>query len=272
MRFASRRFRSISIVLLAILLIWTGHQAVRVSLYQEQFLTGWILTAIILILVFYNIRKKISVLPIGSASTWLQMHIYLGLVSIFLFFLHTGWRFPSGWLESLLAFLFLGVSLSGVVGLYLNRRLSKLLTRRGEEIIFERIPGFISELRNQAEEVVLECANETSSSTLSTLYATHLAPFFAGPKNLFRHFRGSRQALFDLLKQTTKMDRYLNEKERVHAEKLRLLIEQKDELDYHYALQATLKGWLFIHVPLTYGMLVLITIHLVVAYTFSGGI
>ena len=68
------------------------------------------------------------------------------------------------------------------------------------------------------------------------------------------------------------MDRYLNEKERVHAEKLRLLIEQKDELDYHYALQATLKGWLFIHVPLTYGMLVLITIHLVVVYAFSGGI
>ena len=115
MRFASRRFRSISIVLLAILLIWTGHQAVRVALYQEQFLTGWILAAVILVLVFYNIRKKISVLPIGSASTWLQMHIYLGLVSIFLFFLHTGWRFPSGWLESLLAFLFLGVSLSGVV-------------------------------------------------------------------------------------------------------------------------------------------------------------
>ena len=134
MRFASRRFRSISIVLLAILLIWTGHQAVRVALYQEQFLTGWILAAVILVLVFYNIRKKISVLPIGSASTWLQMHIYLGLVSIFLFFLHTGWRFPSGWLESLLAFLFLGVSLSGVVGLYLNRRLSKLLTRRGKKL------------------------------------------------------------------------------------------------------------------------------------------
>jgi len=75
-----------------------------------------------------------------------------------------------------------------------------------------------------------------------------------------------------MIKQTTNMDRYLNDKEREFAEKLRQLIEKKDELDYHYALQAILKGWLFIHIPLTYGMIILAVIHLVLAYAFSGGL
>ena len=118
----------------------------------------------------------------------------------------------------------------------------------------------------------MECAVDTSSSTISDHYGDHLAPFFSGPKNLIRHFRGSRRALFDLIKQTSNMDRYLNDKEREFAEKLLQLIEKKDELDYQYALQAILKAWLFVHIPLTYGMIILAAMHLVLAYAFSGGL
>ena len=272
MTFASRRLRNISIVILVALVLLIGHQVYSVALYQEQFLSGWLLIGTVLFLTFYNARKKISMLPIGTAAKWLQLHIYLGLLSILLFFLHVSWRIPNGWLEGLLAVFFIGVSLSGVTGLYLNRRLSKLLTRRGEEVIFERIPGFIAGLRSEAEELALQCASGTNSSTISDYYAADLAPFFSGPKNLMHHFLGSRRALFEMIKQTTNMDRYLNDKEREFAEKIRQLIEKKDELDYHYALQAILKGWLFIHIPLTYGMIILAAIHLVLAYAFSGGV
>tara|TARA_B100000315_G_C14479683_1_gene542293 strand:+ start:125 stop:949 length:825 start_codon:yes stop_codon:yes gene_type:complete len=274
MSFTSRRLRNVGFAILVVVptAILIGLQAFNVALYQEQFLSGWLLLGAILLLVLYNVRKKISMLPIGTAANWLQLHIYLGLISIFLFLLHINWRIPDGWLEGLLAVFFIGVSLSGVIGLYLNRRLSKLLTRRGEEVIFERIPGFIAKLRNEAEALVLECAVNTSSSTISDHYGDHLAPFFSGPKNLIRHFRGSRRALFDLVKQTSNMDRYLNDKEREFAEKLRQLIEKKDELDYQYSLQAILKAWLFVHIPLTYGMIILAAIHLVLAYAFSGGL
>ena len=274
MSFISRRLRNVGFAILVVVptAILIGLQAFNVALYQEQFLSGWLLIGVVLLLVLYNARKKLSMLPIGTAANWLQLHIYLGLLSILLFFLHVSWRIPDGWLEGLLAVFFIGVSLSGVIGLYLNRRLSKLLTRRGEEIIFERIPGFIAELRTEAEELALQCAAGTNSSTISDFYAADLAPFFSGPKNLIRHFRGSRQTLFDLIKQTSNMDRYLNDKEREFAGKLRQLIEKKDELDYQYALQAILKGWLFIHIPLTYGMIILAAIHLVLAYAFSGGL
>ena len=67
------------------------------------------------------------------------------------------------------------------------------------------------------------------------------------------------------------MDRYLNDEERNFAAQLRELAEKKDELDYQYALQATLKGWLFVHVPLTYSTILLMSLHAVLAYAFRGG-
>ncbi len=68
------------------------------------------------------------------------------------------------------------------------------------------------------------------------------------------------------------MERYLNPKEREYSERLRALVRKKHELDYHYALQATLKGWLFVHIPLTYGLLILAAIHTVLVHAFSGGL
>ena len=44
----------------------------------------------------------------------------------------------------------------------------------------------------------------------------------------------------------------------------------KDDLDYQYAMQATLKYWLFLHVPLTYSLLVFILSHMVLVFAFSG--
>lgn len=272
MTFSGRRLRNMLIVFLAAVGLLLIHNVFRAALYQEQFLSGWVLFASALILTAYNARKKITVLPIGSSASWLQVHIYLGLLSILLFLLHISWRIPNGWLESLLAIFFVGVALSGLIGLYLSRRLSKLLTRSGEELIFERIPGFVSELRDEAEKLVVECAATTGSPTISEYHAAHLAHFFSGPKNSLRHLLGSNRHLFEMVKQITNMDRYLNDVERKFAERLNHLTEKKNELDYQYALQAVLKGWLFIHIPLTYGMLLLATMHLVLAYAFSGGL
>ena len=49
-------------------------------------------------------------------------------------------------------------------------------------------------------------------------------------------------------------------------------MEKKDELDFHYSLNLALKAWLLVHVPLTYGLLILAVLHMVTAYAFSGGV
>ena len=249
-----------------------AHVVYTAALYDGAFLSGWLLLLTMLFLALYNIRKKIPVLPIGSSSAWLQLHVYAGWLAIVLFALHVGLRVPDGWLETILAVLFVLVAGSGVVGLVLSRNLSRRLTRRGEEVIFERIPVFMARLRNEAEELVLRSTKEAESTTIADYYAARLMPFFDGPRNFTQHLRESNRSLFALLAGIGDIERYLSPKEREFSDALRQLVQKKDELDYHYALQATLKGWLFAHIPLTYTLLIFAALHLVLVYAFTGGL
>jgi len=45
----------------------------------------------------------------------------------------------------------------------------------------------------------------------------------------------------------------------------------KNNLDYQHALQMVLKGWLFVHIPLTYSLIVVAAVHGVLAYAFIDG-
>ncbi|MDA1099014.1 MAG: hypothetical protein O2967_08510 [Proteobacteria bacterium] len=246
------------------------YTAYDVALYQPAFLTGWLLLAVILVLTLYNGRKKLSMVPLGSASAWLQWHIYSGFLAIFIFALHIGWSVPNGILERILALFFIAVAGSGLVGIYLSRRYARMLTRRTEEVVLERIPQFIAELRAQAEDLALQSAVETGSSTIADFYGNRLSSYFAAPRNMRLHLQGSRRASFARMTDMNIMTRYLNDQEMVYAEKLRLLVERKDRLDYAHALQSALKAWLFVHLPATYGLILLALLHLVLVYSFGG--
>ena len=65
--------------------------------------------------------------------------------------------------------------------------------------------------------------------------------------------------------------RFANAAEQEKIEKLAALVRQKDGLDYHRSLQLALKQWLFVHIPLTYGLVVFTLAHLVLVFGFSGG-
>ena len=67
------------------------------------------------------------------------------------------------------------------------------------------------------------------------------------------------------------LQRYLNSRENEYADRLRHLVNKKDDLDFYYALSLALKAWLLVHVPLTYSLLILVVLHLVVVYAFGGG-
>jgi len=48
-------------------------------------------------------------------------------------------------------------------------------------------------------------------------------------------------------------------------------VRENDDLDFHYRRQLRLKGWLFIHIPLTYSLMIFTVAHVVIVYAFSGG-
>jgi hypothetical protein len=239
------------------------------ALPDYAFLTGWVLFAAMLVLTFFNAWKKLPFLPLGNAETWLQIHIYLGFFTVVLFLIHLNFRMPHGWFEITLTWLFTLVSASGVVGLFFSRTLPRRLATRGGEVIFEKIPALRHALKTEAENLALGA--EAKSPIIAEFYTKRLAPFFAGSRNLWLHVVESRRPLNALVAELDDLRRFANDAEREKINQLTALVRQKDGLDYHRALQLALKLWLFVHIPLTYGLLIFTALHIILVFGFSGG-
>jgi hypothetical protein len=245
------------------------HSKFSQMLPDYAFLTGWILLAVMLVLTFFNARKKLPFLPLGRAETWLQIHVYLGFFTVVLFLIHLNFRAPHGWFEIMLAWLFALVSASGMVGLFFSRTLPRRLATRGGEVIFEKIPALRHAQKTEAENLAL--GPDAKSPFIADFYTKRLALFFAGPKNFWLHLVESRRPFNALVVELDDLCRFANDAEREKIGRLAALVGQKDGLDYHRALQLALRLWLFVHIPLTYGLLIFTALHIALVFGFSGG-
>lgn len=242
------------------------------SLGHPSFFTGYVLLGAVVFLSLYNLRKKAPAAPLGSSRAWMQLHVYTGIGSVGVFLMHTGLRWPDGWLEGTLAALFAATAASGLVGLYWTRTLPPKLARVGEEVIYERIPALRDQLRERAEAAVLRTIESTGSTTLSGVYHRHLQHFFEHPRELAYRVWPSNRRRRALMAELTEASRFLSETEQAAGEELFALVRKRDDLDYHAALQWRLKAWLFVHIGLTYPLLVASLLHGLVAHAFSGGV
>lgn len=242
-----------------------------VSLQPTAWLSGWILLGLVVVLAAYNARKKLSFLPVGSSAAWLQFHIYAGLLSGVIFAIHLDGRLPSGTFESVLAALYATVFVSGLLGLLLSRVIPARLTARGQEVLFERIPAYIKRVRDEAEQAVLNCIAETETTVVPDFYAARLRRFFERPRHFWQHVFQSGRPRRALLEEIRTQHRFLNRQEQEQMQRITDLVCLKDDLDHHYALQAVLKFWLFLHVPLTAALLVFAAFHVVLVQAFAEG-
>lgn len=270
-RFVRRRWRNglITVGLLGLLVLAWRLQ--EMALADSHFLTGWVLVALIAVLTLLNLRKGVPMLPLGTAADWLQLHIYLGILSGAAFLLHLGPRWPQGGLDIWLAVLFTGVWLSGLIGLVLSRLLPHRAGPGGPKEIFERIPARRARLAREVKVHVLAAAMRNQSATITDLYERSLHRFFGAPRNRLHHLTGSRVHLRSLQRQMQALHRYADEADRATLDALWAQVQEKDRLDRQYALQGTLKLWLFVHIPLTWAMLPVAALHGVLAYAFGAG-
>ena len=230
--------------------------------------SGLLLFAFIVFLASYNGRKRITFLPLGRSSTWLQFHIYGGYLSIALYLVHTGFRAPHGGLEKFLAVVFGLVAGSGFVGLLLSRMIPRRLTQRAGTVIFESIPQLRRELRESVDALALESIVLTGKSTVADFYAFRLSTFFTGPHHFWSHVLGSERHLNRTYANLNGLKRYLNPKELEVLEGLADKVREKDNLDFQYSLQRLLKYWLFIHIPLTFSLIIIGLFHGIYATLF----
>lgn len=270
--FARRRLIGAAITLAVLGGVWLWAERMRLRLESPSYFTGWTLLGALVFLALFQWRKKWPAPSLGSAATWLQCHIYTGLGTAGLYLIHTPWRIPDGRLEFALASLYAATFVSGVIGLYWTRTLPRRLSRLGQEVIYERIAALRGRIRERAQAGVLRAVRGGGGTTLGEFYDARLHDYFSTHRGWRYRFMpsGGRRKL--LLAELTEATRYLSDAERKTAEELFTLVRERDDLDYAEALQWRLRAWLFVHIGLTYPLLVAAGLHAWTAHLFYGGV
>ena len=271
-QFAKRRTVNSIALAVVTMVCWVSLSVLDASIRATSFWTGWLLFALVVSLAMFNGRKKLPFLRLGAAASWMQFHIYAGFFSVLVYLAHAGFHFPHGILEFSLCILFAIIAVSGLIGLFISRVIPVGLTSRGEPVLFERIPALRMGLHREVEELVVGCAREHQTTTISDFYASRLEKFFRTPRNFANHLMGWTRAMRELEREIEAMDRYLNDDEREVLAQILERAQLKDDLDYQWARQLLLKGWLFVHIPLTFSLLILVGLHVFVVYGFRGNL
>ena len=258
----------IGTALIFFILIWVWTLQIKNDLNYPEFISGGALFAIILFLFLFNARKHLPFLPLAPAHRWFVLHAVGGFLALFLFWLHAGVLWPQGFYVQLLTFLFYGATLSGVLGLIMEKVYPNLLTRIGLECLYERIPQDIAEIRNKVEDLVLECTEKTGSDTLAQHYLETLGWFFQRPRFFLNHVFGGQDAQAWVSQQFSILERFLNEAERGYLDQICILADTKRKIDFHYSVQTLLKSWLLVHIPLAAAVMVMFVWHIILIQVF----
>jgi hypothetical protein len=269
--FSRRRLRNVALTAVALTLLLVVVFWMERSLLHSSFFTGYVLIGALFLLAAFGMRKRIPMIAgIGTASFWMQMHIYVGLGSFAVFVMHVGFRVPDGMLESTLALLYFVVFFSGLYGLWATRTIPRKLTSVGEEVIFERIPTFRRKLARRAQTIVMDSCESTP--VLARFYANRLSKFFECHRGLAYMLVPSGRTRRQLIAEIEELDRFLAQKDRRVSRELAIMVRKKDDLDYHSAMQGRLKLWLFVHIAITWSLLIFSVVHGVLAHSFGGGL
>ena len=266
--FTTRRVLAVAVTLLAVGLCWFIAQRESARLGQPSIFTG--VTALIGLfgLMLLGVRRRLPFWPLGSASVWTQVHIYVGFFTTAIYFLHVPKVIGDGFFECFLSLLFLSVSASGFYGLFISRTLPRKLAAIEGQHRFDRVGWHRKEIASTASQIVDGLADSATSRVLGTFYGKVLQPFFTSRPSLAYVLAPTGNRRRQLLGDLKELDRYLESDGRKAAGQFAALVRRRDDLDYQYALQLRLRTWLVLHGLLSVILIVAAIIHAVLAFRF----
>ena len=268
--FKTRRVVASSFTIAVILLFVWLYQRETDRLGAPAFFTGFTLLACLLILILLGVRRRLPFWPLGSVSTWTQIHLYVALFTTVIYVLHVPALVASGVFESFLSMIFLLVTASGFYGLYVSRTLPKKLTAVEGQHRFDRVSWGRLQIAQAAEQTYQEISEPTAKQVLEAFYQHVLSPFFVSRPSLAYVIVPSGNRRRRLLGDLKELDRYLENDGRRAAGKLAALVRRRDDLDYQFALQLRLRCWVVFHSMLSLVLLAAAIVHLIIVLRFAG--
>lgn len=249
------------------------------SLRDPRYLDGWLLTGGMSLQVYFHVAIKTASLSPKSATRWRKFHIFLGYLLIAAFVSHCDFSLPDTGFEWALWAGFVLVTLSGIFGTYLAWSL-QAKHKIDETVSLDRIPTRRAELARDVQAAVAKTDRAATVTTslpappyeawIMDLYTLHLRRFFQGPRNFTAHLIGSQRPLTRLTDEIDSLTRYVDQPSQEKLAAIKNLVVEKYRLDSARIYLALSKGWLFVHVPVTYALVVLTVLHILVVYAFSS--
>jgi len=244
-------------------------------------------------------RKKVPVWRVGRAQTWMRAHLWLGFLSFPLILFHGGFHF-SGTLATMLMWLLIFVWVSGILGAALQHFMPRFQTAQlPMETIYEQIDRVRGQLAEEARQLVEETcsalegevshasehqramsasagtqggltvasglqANQQVSTQLRQFLDEEIFPYLekSGWHSLPLDNPTQSQPMFQRFRVLLPPELHSN------LDDLENICEEKRQLDKQSRLHKILHGWLLVHIPLSYALLLLATVHAVVALKF----
>jgi hypothetical protein len=248
------------------------------GLRDPRYLDGWVLAGGMTFQLAFHIAIKTASLSPKSAARWRNFHIYVGYLLIAAFISHSDFSLPDTGFEWALWAGFVLVTLSGIFGTYLSWSL-KAKHGIDARIGYDHIPTRRAEL---ARDVYVVARTDLGAAALALpatpydawimdLYTNHLRDFFQGQRNYTAHLIGSRRPLKRLTEEIDTLSAYVDKQSQLKLSAIKDMVVEKDSLDFARVYLGLAKGWLFVHVPVTYALFVLALLHVVVVYAFSSG-
>ena len=218
-----------------------------------------ITAALLFVAVFaYALRRRTMRYRPGRTWHYLQVHVYGGTLFILLVLMHTGFRVPQGVLTWWLWLLSLWVVGSGLLGVVLQKWIPMLLNSGlSIEVHYDRIPELTADLRTRADALVTSC-----DYTIREFYRKTLAPTLATPQSRLIYYFDITGGIQARNEQFEYLRALLPTEEQGKLDTLEDMYRTKLEIDAHYTLQKALRGWLFLHVPVSILLIVLLALHI----------
>jgi hypothetical protein len=207
----------------------------------------------------YTIRKRISHARWGRMASWLEFHIFTGLVGPYLVLLHTSWKFNG--LAGVLSLFTLMIVISGFIGRYIYTAVPRTLD--GVELSLAEINDQIKQLEDSIQ--ALAPVPETAAQpVLAASLSTNPIGLALGRLGIAL---GSGLAL--LRPQSSP-----SQAERQRAGDLRRLTRQRNRLKRQLASIASARRllaiWHIIHIPLGLTLFAMAFVHIAGAIYFAG--
>jgi hypothetical protein len=228
---------------------------------------GTIGALLILMLLWFGVRKRQYSAADANLQGWLSAHVYMGASLIIIATLHTG--FEVGWNVHTLAYvLMLAVIFSGFYGIYSYVRFPSMITGNMADDSFDSIMLKISTLDSEARKIAMRLPDNLVQAVQAAAQGTIIG---GGVWNQVtgRQRNCPTTAALNIIQKggaDLKGDaaKHNHELYSVMLQRKRLVDRARSDISY----RARMSIWLFFHVPLSIALLAALAAHIISVFFY----